>query len=102
MSHFRRLSVRARGDEAEPLRARLLELVPAGLEELVDGDAVELAAYVPVEDVEALLVELPEPRWTRPGGLGGRLAELPPPGHRRAGSGSGRRGRSRPIRSARS
>jgi 2'-5' RNA ligase len=29
VSHFRRLSVRALGDEAEPVRARLLELVPA-------------------------------------------------------------------------
>jgi len=59
MSHFRRLSVRALGDEAEPVRARLLELVPAGLEEVVDGNAVELAAYVPVGQVDALLVEFP-------------------------------------------
>ena len=34
MSHFRRLSIRVRGNaEAEPLRARLLELVPVGFEE---------------------------------------------------------------------
>ena len=60
MSHFRRLSVRAVGDEAEPVRARLLELVPAGLEEVVDGDMVELAAYVPVASVDALLGEFPD------------------------------------------
>ena len=59
MSHFRRLSIRAVGDEAEPLRARLLELVPAGLEEVVDGNAVELAAYVPVAQVDALLAAFP-------------------------------------------
>jgi len=60
VSHFRRLSVRAVGDEAEPVRARLLELVPAGLEELVDGDMVELAAYVPVANLDALLREFPD------------------------------------------
>lgn len=59
MSHFRRLSIRAPVDEAEPLRARLLELVPVGFEELDHGDAVELAAYVPAADVERLLAELP-------------------------------------------
>ncbi len=60
MSHFRRLSVRALGDEAEPIRARLLELVPAGLEEVVDGDMVELAAYVPVAHIDLLLGEFPD------------------------------------------
>ncbi len=60
MSHFRRLSIRVREDaEAEPLRARLLELVPAGFEERESEDGLELAAYVPVEDVEALLEALP-------------------------------------------
>ena len=61
MSHFRRLSIRLRhgDDEAEPLRARLLELVPAGFEERETADGLELAAYVPVEDVEALLEALP-------------------------------------------
>ena len=61
MSHFRRVSVRAHGDEAEPLRARLFELVPAGLEEraLEDGD-VELSAYVPTDAVERLLAALPD------------------------------------------
>jgi ribosomal protein L11 methyltransferase len=60
VSHFRRLSIRVHDDSvAEPLRARLLELVPAGFEELETGDGLELAAYVPVEDVEALLEALP-------------------------------------------
>ena len=59
MSHFRRLSIRVAGDEAEPLRARLLELVPAGLEELEDGDTVELAAYIPVASVDSLLEVFP-------------------------------------------
>ena len=60
MSHFRRVSILARGDDAEPARARLLALAPAGIEELDAGDAVELAAYVPLERVDALLVELPD------------------------------------------
>ncbi len=60
MSHFRRLSIRVRGNaEAELLRARLLELVPAGFEERESEDGLELAAYVPLEDVEALLEALP-------------------------------------------
>ena len=60
MSHFRRLSVRARAEDAEPLRARLLELVPVGFEEIEHRDAIELVAYVPTADVDALLVELPD------------------------------------------
>ena len=60
MSHFRRLSIRAVGDEAEPLRARLLQRVPSGLEEVADGETVELAAYVPVAQVDALLAEFPD------------------------------------------
>jgi ribosomal protein L11 methyltransferase len=59
VSHFRRLSLRVVGDEAEPLRARLLERVPSGLEEVVDGDSVELAAYVPAAQVDALAAEFP-------------------------------------------
>jgi ribosomal protein L11 methyltransferase len=59
VSHFRRLSLRVVGDEAEPLRARLLERVPSGLEEVVDGDGVELAAYVPAAQVDALAAEFP-------------------------------------------
>jgi ribosomal protein L11 methyltransferase len=60
VSHFRRVSIRARGDDAEPARARLLALAPAGIEELDAGDAVELAAYVPLDQVDALLAELPD------------------------------------------
>ena len=60
MSHFRRVSIRARSDEAEPLRARLLDLVPAGFEERDVGDALELAAYVPVAQVAALVAALPQ------------------------------------------
>jgi ribosomal protein L11 methyltransferase len=59
VSDFRRLSVRVPVSDAEPLRARLLELVPIGLEEVDDGDVVELAAYVPAADVKRLLAELP-------------------------------------------
>jgi ribosomal protein L11 methyltransferase len=69
VSHFRRLSVRVVGDEAEPLRARLLELVPVGIEELEDGDVVELAAYVPLSQVDALLSTFP-----------GAVVEPVPPG----------------------
>lgn len=60
MSHFRRVSIRARSDEAERLRGRLLDLVPAGFEERDVGDALELAAYVPVEQVAALVAALPQ------------------------------------------
>lgn len=60
MSRFRRVAIRTGWDDAEPLRARLLELVPAGIEERDVGDGLELAAYVPVETVELLLVELPD------------------------------------------
>ena len=60
MSLFRRVAIRARGDDVELLRARLLGLVPAGIEERdVDG-AVELAAYVPLDVVEALVAALPD------------------------------------------
>ena len=46
MSGLIRVAVRARGDEAEPVRARLLELAPAGLEERDADGAVELAVYL--------------------------------------------------------
>jgi ribosomal protein L11 methyltransferase len=59
VSHFRRLSIRVPRSEAEPLGARLLERVPAGIEERDDGDAVELAAYVPVAQVAELLADFP-------------------------------------------
>lgn len=60
MSPFARVALRARGDDAEPLRARLLELSPAGLEELeLDGDEVELAIYVDQEAANAVAAALP-------------------------------------------
>jgi ribosomal protein L11 methyltransferase len=59
MTGLIRVAVRARGDEAEPVRARLLELAPAGLEERDTDGAVELAVYVPAEAADALLAELP-------------------------------------------
>jgi ribosomal protein L11 methyltransferase len=55
-----RISVRARGDEVEPLRARLLELAPAGFEEVDRGVSVELAVYVAAEDIDSLLTRLPQ------------------------------------------
>jgi len=60
MSDLRRVSVRARGDDAEPLRALLLDLVPAGLEEHQTADAVELAVYVELDRVAALREALPD------------------------------------------
>jgi len=59
VSHFRRLSIRVSRSDADALGARLLARVPAGLEEVDEGDAVELAAYVPVAQVEELLAEFP-------------------------------------------
>ena len=60
MSHFRRLSMHAADDEeAEPLRGRLLELVPAGFEERTVPDGIELAAYIPAADVERLCAAFP-------------------------------------------
>ena len=60
MTALRRIAMRVRGDETEPLRARLLELSPGGFEERdVGGGAVELAVYAggPVlGDVEAGVV----------------------------------------------
>jgi ribosomal protein L11 methyltransferase len=56
---LRRVAVRTTVDAAEPLRARLLDLVPGGFEERADGADVELAAYVPERDVDALLRAFP-------------------------------------------
>ena len=56
---LRRVTVRTAGDAAEPLRARMLELVPDGFEERDDGGVVELAAYVPEREVEAILAAFP-------------------------------------------
>jgi ribosomal protein L11 methyltransferase len=57
---LRRVTVRATGDAVEPLRARLLELVPSGFEERAAGADVELAAYVPDTEVDALLAAFPD------------------------------------------
>jgi ribosomal protein L11 methyltransferase len=54
-----RIAVRATGDAVEPLRALLLDLVPNGFEERMEGADVELAAYVPDGDVDALLRAFP-------------------------------------------
>jgi ribosomal protein L11 methyltransferase len=59
VSHFRRLSIRVLRADAESLGARLLAVVPAGLEEVDDGETVELAAYVPVSQVDELVAEFP-------------------------------------------
>ena len=59
MSGLIRIAVRARGDEAEPVRARLLELAPAGLEERDADGVVELAVYLAGEAADAVLAELP-------------------------------------------
>ncbi len=54
-----RIAVRATGDAVEPLRALLLDLVPNGFEERMEGADVELAAYVPDGHVDALLRAFP-------------------------------------------
>lgn len=54
-----RVSVRAPTEQAEQLRARLLELAPQGFEERdVDG-GVEVALYVGAVDLDGLCAELP-------------------------------------------
>jgi ribosomal protein L11 methyltransferase len=60
MTALWRVSVRARGDDAEPLRARLLALAPDGLEELDFGDTVELAVYVADAEVDESMRRLPD------------------------------------------
>ena len=60
MSRLRRIALRVPDGEAEPVRARLLELSPDGFEEVeVDGGAVELAVYSSSEGAEELLAKLP-------------------------------------------
>jgi ribosomal protein L11 methyltransferase len=54
-----RIAVRGTGDAVEPLRARLLELVPGGFEEREAGTDVELAAYVPETEAGAILAAFP-------------------------------------------
>lgn len=60
MSALRRIAVRVSEDEAERLRARLVELAPGGFEELeVGGGTVELAIYADSDGANELLAELP-------------------------------------------
>ena len=60
MSRLRRIAVRVPDGEAEPVRARLLELSPAGFEEVeVRGGAVELALYADADDAAEMLASLP-------------------------------------------
>lgn len=57
---LRRIALRVHDDDAEAARARLVELVPEGFEELVVAErTVELAVYTDADGVEALLAELP-------------------------------------------
>ena len=60
MTPLWRVSVQARGDDAEPLRALLLDLAPDGIEELETAGGVELAAYVALERVGELRAALPD------------------------------------------
>lgn len=55
-----RVSVRAHGDAAEPVRASLLALSPNGIEELDFEESVELAVYVPDAMVKDVLRQLPD------------------------------------------
>ena len=60
MSALRRIALLVPADEAEQLRARLVELSPGGFEETDVGDeTVELAVYADSGRAEALLAELP-------------------------------------------
>jgi ribosomal protein L11 methyltransferase len=60
MSELRRVSVRAPHDDGERLRALLLDLVPAGVEERETDEVLELAVYVGAEELDELLARLPE------------------------------------------
>ena len=53
------MSLRARGDDAETVRARLLARSPDGIEELDFEEEVELAVYVPDAVVEDMLQAFP-------------------------------------------
>src|SRR4029079_15216584 len=60
MSRLRRIAVAVPDGEAEPVRARLLELSPDGFEEVgVDGGFVELAVYASSEATAGLLAKRP-------------------------------------------
>jgi ribosomal protein L11 methyltransferase len=63
---FLRISVRAPVEQAETLRARFVDLSPAGFEEVdVDGATVELAAYVEAGAAARLSDALPGSSVTR-------------------------------------
>lgn len=57
--------MRAAREDVERLGARLLELVPEGLEEVELADCVELAVYVDQGDVGSMLAALPGAHVTR-------------------------------------
>jgi ribosomal protein L11 methyltransferase len=57
-----RVAVRAHGDEAELLRARLLSLAPSGIEELDLDDGLELVVYLDEAAVVGALASLPNAR----------------------------------------
>ena len=59
MSALRRVAVRVALDDAERVGAALLELVPAGLEEIEDDEVVELAVYVEADAVDGVLAAYP-------------------------------------------
>src|SRR6187551_1978840 len=60
MSRLRRIALRVPDGEAEPVRARLLELSPNGFEEVeVAGGSVELAVYASSDGATELLAKLP-------------------------------------------
>jgi ribosomal protein L11 methyltransferase len=59
-----RVSFRVAADEAEVARARLLSLVPDGFEEVDEGDALELAAYLDEAAAARLLAVFPAARTT--------------------------------------
>lgn len=49
-----RLAIRCRADQAETALAQLMELAPAGVEEVRDGDIVEYAVYGPPGEIPEL------------------------------------------------
>ena len=59
MSGLIRIAVRARGDEAEPVRARLLELAPAGLRGAGRRRRGRARGLPRREAADAVLAELP-------------------------------------------
>ena len=60
MKPFWRVSIRARGDDAEAQRARLLELAPEGFAELEHEEGVDLAVYATADRVDGLRAAFPD------------------------------------------